>query len=340
MEALWRAANSVDQFATTWAHWRELLGDDLSVFEHLLMVTNLHASHVPKPGCRHTWLRLVDVGQSKFAIDDATGETLQIDSRDSIVYQVNLRKVIKSTLESIGAEICTDCLPGHRAWSQVGNLRPRAGYSFPIYLVCGKLDDAVAYLTASTDQPFVLLDLGGVGPNTTSKTILKSRGAACLSLRHVCTMNDRGNVVIEDVGSCAINDFLATHLPTAATERLNDIFTTPASAVWARVHIRFVDGESIRIAVDGQSGTFHYSQLGMSNTRNAKPTKQWHLLRNYAANRGVITWRDSGAAANVKKQTQELSKKLIAFLKIDGSPIEFDKSMSGYRTAFQLEGDK
>ena len=111
MEAFWRAASSVDRFATTWAHWREMFGDDLSVFEHLLMATDLRASHLPKPGCRHTWLRLVDVGQSKFAINDATGETSQIYACDSIVYQLNLRKVIKSTLESIGDAELSPLLP-------------------------------------------------------------------------------------------------------------------------------------------------------------------------------------------------------------------------------------
>lgn len=51
----------------------------------------------------------------------------------------------------------------------------------------------------------------------------------------------------------------------------------------------------------------------------------------------VIDWGDSSAALRLKKQKQELSKRLRAFFRIEDNPIEWVKDTKGhYRCKFQI----
>ena len=156
---------------------------------------------------------------------------------------------------------------------------------------------------------------------------------------HNVAMDDLGAVAMIESAMQQLCNFRRQHAPVASAVAPESAFELPPETSWSQVRIKFVDQHSIRVSVLGQSRAFHYSQLGMANSRNAEPTKQWVMLQKYAEQAGLITWQSTGASANVKKQTQELNKKLRAALAIDGVPIEYDKEASGYRTVFSIEGD-
>ena len=68
----------------------------------------------------------------------------------------------------------------------------------------------------------------------------------------------------------------------------------------------------------------------------AIPTSQWKLLEGLANSHGQIDWHGRYAALNVKKQKQELSKRLRKFFRIDADPIEWVKDTKSYKCRFEI----
>ena len=112
-------------------------------------------------------------------------------------------------------------------------------------------------------------------------------------------------------------------------------FVTPDGARWQDVKIRFRDGHTVSVEVLGARRILNYSQMGMADTRNANPTVQWILLRDFAAGYGTLTWDSWAADRKNQKRRERLSRNLQAFFGIDGDPIEIEGN--GWRTCFQLE---
>ena len=116
-------------------------------------------------------------------------------------------------------------------------------------------------------------------------------------------------------------------------------FPTPAGATWADLSIRFVDGHSVAVRIGAAGGTYHYTQMGMADGRNARPTKQWELLQALARNRGVLTWKSPDAGRKNKKRRELLARHLKAFFRIDGEPIVATDDGKGWQTIFRIEAD-
>jgi hypothetical protein len=113
-------------------------------------------------------------------------------------------------------------------------------------------------------------------------------------------------------------------------------FPTPPDATWEDVTIRFIDGHNIFVRVKKTTGTFEYTQLGMVDRRNAKPTQQWKLLEVFAENDGVLTWKSPKADPKNQKRHELLAKNLRAFLRIEGDPFVSTKDGKGWRARFSI----
>lgn len=76
---------------------------------------------------------------------------------------------------------------------------------------------------------------------------------------------------------------------------------------------------------------------GMASRRNGRPTRQWDLLRSFAAGYGSLDWSSRQADRSHQKQKELLSKRLRFVFRIDEDP--FDLSGNGWRTRFALQPD-
>ena len=113
-------------------------------------------------------------------------------------------------------------------------------------------------------------------------------------------------------------------------------FPLPEGITWPQITIQFKDGHVISARAGDAYLTYHFSELGMINKRNAKPNRQWELLRAFAENHGLISWRSSEASMKLKKQKQQLSLRLQFFFQQDTHAIEWSKRERGYRCKFQI----
>ena len=119
----------------------------------------------------------------------------------------------------------------------------------------------------------------------------------------------------------------------------NNFFPTPKGTTWKDVTIRFVDGHTVAISVGDGWIHYNYAQMGMLNKKNGNFTEQWKLLQGFADSKGEIDWNTPYANVRVKKQKQELSKRLRFFFRMDDDPIEYVKKKKAYRCRFWIFPD-
>ncbi len=278
LETLWRAASSV-QFETTRAHWQQMLVDSLRVFEHLLLASDELGSHIPKPGCKWTWYPVEEHDHATvIAFDEETGGLYTFPKREACVMRVNWRLVYRSLCESMGVELNERTVDGSKHLWQIGCVRPATGVELPVFHSRTAPDDSITKLVAIRSEPFVIFHSAKNRVNTTAELLLRSYQSIELSLLHFTELDSCGRVVLVDAGMERVKQFREQNTPTRSTTEPNHSFHPPADATWSQVQIRFLDGDNIRVSVLGQSMNFHYGRLGMANSRNATPTKQWFSL--------------------------------------------------------------
>ena len=61
----------------------------------------------------------------------------------------------------------------------------------------------------------------------------------------------------------------------------------------------------------------------------ARPTKVWQLLRAFANEGGLMTWRSRDACRRNQKRRELPAADLKAFFRIDGEPIELTPDGKG-----------
>jgi hypothetical protein len=315
-----------------------LLGDHLQAFEHLLLATDELGSHVPSPNCRWSWLR-VEVHDQKavYTVDEESGATLAVSRRDTVVFQVNWRLICRMLCASIDLPFEYRSVGEIVGLSQFTVDRSSLNFQLPIYLASGDFISSAMHLLSRLESPCVILRTDAAANDSSMQLLLQSRQVIDIPLNDYTELDSRGQAKFNGRGLQKLSEFRAQHRPSEPSRQTEPLLSISDGTTWASVRIRFIDYETIRVSVEGSSGIFHYTQLGMANSRNAKPVKQWLVLRTFAENHGVLTWGDRGAAANVKKQTQELNKKLTAAFAIEGTPIKYDKSLKGYRTMFAID---
>ncbi|MCC9654664.1 hypothetical protein [Rhodopirellula halodulae] len=317
-----------------------MLGEQLPFFEHLLLATDQLGSHIPGSTCEWTWWDVeVRDQQSIYATDATTMETQTLPRRDAVVFRVNVPLIFRSICRAADWRWDYHEVREAEGLSRIAVDSHSPSVQLSIFYASGDLDASLVYLAAVSNKPCVIFRSSGGDLDANSQLMLQRMQSIELALPQCTELGDRGIVTLNDSAMQRLTDFRRQHIPPPEPKPQNQCLDVPAGTTWNSVQIHFVDYETIRVSVPGSSGIYHYTQLGMANSRNAKPVKQWQLLRTYADNHGVLTWRDSGAAQNVKKQTQELNKKLIASLGIEGTSIEYDRSIKGYRTVFRIEAD-
>lgn len=338
LEPLVGHASSVPDQCTTYAHWRKMLGDQLSIFEHFLLCTDELGSHIPKPDCDYTWFRIEDEGDDAISvIDEERGDFWRQPKRDGLAYELNWRLIYRMLCGESGINFGYRKLDGFRSIYRIGTDRPAVGFEIPVYHHRGQPSVGLADLLMATEGPLVFIHSGVAPLSESFAAMLRHRGCFELTMLHNFAMDDRGVVVLAESAAKRLHDFRAQHGPATKVSETEAAFDLSGSISWSRVHFKFLDQHTVRASVGSRNRTFHYSQLAMANSRNAEPTKQWHVLKSYAEADGFINWKSRGSSANLKKQTQELNKKLRNAIGIEGVPIEYDSDAGGYRTVFSIE---
>lgn len=339
---LWLALERLPGPAAVAAEWRHRLGPDYDLAAPLLQPDAALAMTFPRfdrPGESYA---VVEHGPDDFVgvAEDGDGR-VALTRSDLVVYRLSGHRLARALAGAFDLAPDDGPVDDHPGVFRVGLYRPLAGYEFPVYLTV-QLEEpayraAVESLAARVGGPFLLLAPTNGHHRMASQLLLAGRNAAFLPLADAIALED-GRWRPSESARGWLAEFGSRVLPDRASgHRL--FFPTPPGARWPDVQVRFVDGETITVKVRAVSRTLLYSDVGMSDGRSGRPTKQWELLREFARSRGTLTWASAGAGRKNQKRREVLAQDLRAFFRIDGDPFRLTPDGQGWQALFRIESD-
>jgi hypothetical protein len=117
-------------------------------------------------------------------------------------------------------------------------------------------------------------------------------------------------------------------------------FDTPAGTQWPDLRIRFLDGHTVSIVLDGKTFRRTFAEMNMKDGRNGNPTAQWKLLEVLAKNGGRLSWSNSAANRKWKKQVELLGRRLQEYFGMPDSPFHDYKKGVGWQMKVKLEAPR
>lgn len=269
------------------------------------------------------------------AVDEEEGRRVDIDPDELVVYRFDVQRFADLTSSCFGFEPHNQCHADEAA-ILIGADRPMSGISIPVFLQHLRFADALLHAADFCDGPFVFLRWKTEPIDKRSRRCLQQRSPLLLTIDEIAVLNDQGGIDFADSAQEQLDSFRRMRLPNIDAGKPGIRFPTPAGTRWFHVAIRFKDDDCVQVSVGDVSQIYNFTQMGLVDARNGRPTKQWELLRMMAAQHGIYTWHSPGACRKNKKRREVLSKQLREFFGIEGDPIELTDDKKGYRTVFKL----
>ncbi len=333
--------------AAVLAEWRRLAGAELDLLTpYLQPLPRLAASYPRLVGGEPSYpYEVVEHGPDDYVgVCPETEDRIVLARNDLVIYELDWPLFLADVAAALGFQYRAagpDGLPP--ATRLVGDYRPAAGYSFPAYLTVPlesrSLTGAVCMLVSMSGGAFILMTPTRHRLRPDAQQILERKKCCFLPLEEALAATGPRQWRATDAAVQALQGFTSLHVPSAGADDGTAFFPTPAGTPWGDLVIRFVDGHTVSVAAGEVTRTLHYAQMGMADGRNAKPTRQWELLRAFAQGYGVLTWKSRDADRRNQKRREYLARDLKAFFRIDGEPIVLTDDGKGWRTVFRIEAD-
>lgn len=331
--------------------WNRQLGTSWGPAARLIRTTGQLATGYPctsdpECGCVHG---IVEHGDGDF-VSVCCCEPRECDPRplerdDVVVREMNVRQLAEDLalalrIDPSFAEI--DATPA--TWS-VGTYSPTAGYRFPIFLTVQTEDDDVESVVASlvlrSGGPFFLVIPTRDLLTARCADLLKRANGQLVALCEEFTLDAKGVVRASRSADAILEPLVARVVPPRKVDRRMVFFPTPPDATWAAVRIAFVDQQTVKVYVGGESATLSYADMGMGDGRSTKPTVAWELLLTFALRHGRLDWSSREATPKNQRRKETLSENLRAFFRITDEPfraVESERgSGKGWEARFRID---
>lgn len=264
-------------------------------------------------------------------------ESIRLKSRDLVVYELNRTALASAVAATVRLRPEDAAVDGLHETRRIGFYAPLAGFRFPVFLsIQADRDDllhVVERLVAVVEGPFVIATPTRDLWTPACDDLLLRRQALHLVLADVFDGRD-GDARARSTELFAT--WTRQVMPAVGGNGGMVFFPTPAGATWHDVDIRLKDGHTVSIRVRGAAGVYSYSQMGMADGRNSKPTKQWELLRAFAECNGTFTWSSKGTGRQNQKRREKLAGDLQRFFRIEGDPFELTADGKGWQARFSI----
>jgi hypothetical protein len=258
---------------------------------------------------------------------------------------VDVRQLAEDLALAMGINLSfTDIEATPATWS-VGTYSPTAGYRFPIYLTVQSdeddMDEVAAAIALRADGPFVLFAPTRDLVTTRCADGLRRSNGQFVALCEEFTLDATGVMRAGRSVEAILAPLLARVLPSRKAGRPTVFFSTPADATWAAVRIAFIDQQTVKVYVGGETATLSYADMGMCDRRGTKPTVAWDLLLTFAHRHGRLDWSSREATPKNQRRKETLSKDLRAFFRIADEPfrpVESERgSGKGWEARFRID---
>lgn len=234
--------------------------------------------------------------------------------------------------------------PRNRRVFELGRYAVAAGVSAPVVLALPGPRDPVTgeelrLAGLGPDRAIILAPGRGSLPSE-ARTWLVQAGHHLLDLSEVTGLRTYGRLELVRPAELLLGrirgDLLASLKPTSG----GPIFALPVGTQWDQVTLTLTSQETLICKAPGFSHQVDPGDLRMRSVKNHKTTAAWTLFVAMASENGVLVCRGAAQAAKVRKQKQELSKRLREALGLAEDPIFWDKRQSAYVARFVLHDDR
>jgi hypothetical protein len=182
------------------------------------------------------------------------------------------------------------------------------------------------------DRPFIVLVPARDVVDPATIEYLRGHRARLLFLEEVLAVQG-GTWSLQRPAEGILREFRLSVLDQPRLRAPTLRFPTPPGTRWQNVTIHFLTQHQVQVQVGRVAEVFDFLQLGMQDGRKnpVEPDSQWHLLVDFAENRGVVRWRSTAENRRRQKQKENLSKLPRAFFGLDEDPFEPLEDRRGWR---------
>lgn len=340
MSQPWQVLEALNDVATSHLSWRLLFGEAFESHRDLLVPIKQLAAALPVQGRPYEWLEIVEVDDGVFeGYNEKTEDYVPVDRRDIVCYEFSFGKLAAELAALIGFEVAFERLGGPLYRYRLGHFGNPNGSGFSLFLAKvsdpRRLDWCIDAFLAEYQRPFVLFLTSKRMLSSRNETALGARGCLVIPLEQAMCRSDDKEWNLTSWARDQLVAFRDRLMPPAKT--VAGRFPTPTGSRWGDLEIRFCNSEKISVRIGDQRQVLTFSQLGLVDSRNGKPSKQWELLLKFARGHGMMTWLSPDACRKNRKQRELLNKSLQTFFDIDGEPIELTDDRKGWRCVFKLQ---
>ncbi|QBG46036.1 hypothetical protein EGM51_00895 [Verrucomicrobia bacterium S94] len=342
-DPVWSFIESLPGYSAPQAEWNQGLDEwpQLPHFKkHFLQLTKEHADSIrcltkcafscPRRIVRHS-------DDDIAAICDEGEPEFQVSRSDLLIYKLKQTILNKALCASLDISFKESAIDGLCNTWRIGEFIPTEGFRFPVFVTMQKtesaLQDVCRQLCHTHEDSFALIIPSRCGLTPSIEELLAQKKCALGVFAEDFNIN-KSALTVNRTPEIIFKPLL-DQVPEADSGG-TVFFQTPKGTTWEDIKIQFRDNHTVSIWAGEKTGMYTYSDMGMSNQRNKKPTKQWVAFLAFAATEGAIDWNSELAATNLKSQKAALSKRLRAFFHLEDDPIYWDDSSGSYRCRFTI----
>lgn len=340
LKRFWSALELVPDLAGVQCEWQALLRNDYAHVTRFLMPTKRIAGSIDATVSGRTCTHEIRPFKGEYLEVCPNGCKATTRSRNDVaVHRLDVPTLGKELAKSLDLDaVPAEAVPHISSAWKIGELAPSAGYRFSVVLVFTGEPETLRSVVdglAARGHPFILIAPTRSAFGQAAADLVGRADSIFLPLDELVGDSD-GRLALLDghTATSVFAEFCASHIPQPESADGVVFFSTPAGTTWEDVSIRFIDRHSVYIDVQGVTGKYHCTQMGMASKKNAKPTVQWALLETFAEGYGRIDWRNTNASRKNQKRKEKLAADLRRFFRIGDDPFVLEGD--GWRARFAV----
>lgn len=340
--ALWRTFETLPNLSATRAEWRLRTGDAYPLVDDILQPTGQVVECMPcvSPllGLHyHDVVEYADGSANAVFIDEFHDcPSFPVERHERAAMMPNMPGLCKRICGALGLDPHTQGLSLPRSVYEIGCYYPLEAFRFPVFLALkptvSRIEECLYAVAALCGGPFIFMTATSARFSDRALAVISSRNILVRALSD-CLLVSEGRMTAAGSWNADIIAFADKIIPKP--EPVKAFFPTPPRSTWADVTIRFVDGYTVFVSAAGVTQRLSYTEMGMANRRESRPSKQWEFLYGIAENHGTIDF-DMGNARKNKSWKYELSSDLRGFFRIEDDPFIYDESTGHWQAKFTL----
>ncbi len=330
------------------AEWRERLGDECDLAKPLLKSTGKKSRSYPCPspggsGCPREVVEHPDGSIVAVCGDqeERNCNDVPLLPDDIIVYSLDRQKLAGWVSQVLGIKLSFTSVDGTVETWHIGEYVPFAGKRFPVFLLLAyqemQRSEAVQRICHASAVPFMLVVSSEKTLSAHMRDLIRAHHGRLIPLGDLLVDGGKGQISVSTHAKAIVEEFHADNFPVTEDNTSSPRFPTPPDATWSDFRMLFPDNHKVTVFCRDLEKTYNFTQMGMTNSKNAEPTVQWKLLVEFADGHGTVEVTTKKEISRISTRKKRLNQQLSEFFGIEDEAILWDPSHRVYSIRFPIE---